>query len=53
MNTESGEGKIELIIGPMFSGKSTRLIEQMRKYVNTAKKTITVKYYSDQRYSEK
>ena len=53
MNTESGEGKIELIIGPMFSGKSTRLIEQMRKYVYKAKKTIMVKYYADQRYSEK
>ena len=52
MNTESGEGKIELIIGPMFSGKSTRLIEQMRKYVYKAKKTIMVKYYADQRYSE-
>ena len=53
MNSESGEGKIELIIGPMFSGKSTRLIEQMRKYVYKAKKTIMVKYYADQRYSEK
>ena len=53
MNTESGEGKIELIIGPMFSGKSTRLIEQMRKYVYKAKKTIMVKFYADQRYSEK
>ena len=53
MNSESGEGKIELILGPMFSGKSTRLIELMRKYVYKAKKTIMVKYYADQRYSEK
>jgi thymidine kinase len=53
MNPESGEGKIELILGPMFSGKSTRLIEQMRKYVYKAKKTIMVKFYADQRYSEK
>lgn len=53
MNPESGEGKIELILGPMFSGKSTRLIEQMRKYVYKAKKTMMVKYYADQRYSEK
>ena len=43
MNSESGEGKIELILGPMFSGKSTRLIELMRKYVYKAKKTIMVK----------
>ena len=53
MNTESGEGKIELILGPMFSGKSTRLIELMRKYVYKAKKTIMVKFYADQRYTEK
>ena len=53
MNAETGEGKIELILGPMFSGKSTRLIELMRKYVYKAKKTIMVKYYADQRYSQK
>ena len=38
MTTETGEGKIELILGPMFSGKSTRLIETIRKYVYKAKK---------------
>ena len=53
MNSETGEGKIELILGLMFSGKSTRLIELMRKYVYKAKKTIMVKYYADQRYSQK
>ena len=53
MNSESGEGKIELILGHMFSGKSTRLIELMRKYVYKAKKTIMVKFYADQRYTEK
>ena len=53
MNSETGEGKIELILGPMFSGKSTRLIELMRKYVYKAKKTIMVKYYAGQRYSQK
>ena len=53
MNSESGEGKIELILGPMFSGKSTRLIELLRKYVYKAKKTIMVKFYADQRYTDK
>ena len=51
MNSETGEGKIELILGPMFSGKSTRLIELMRKYVYKAKKTIMVKFFADQRDS--
>jgi len=53
METESGEGRIELILGPMFSGKSTRLIELIRKYVYKAKKTIMIKFFADKRYSEK
>ena len=53
MNSQSGEGKIELILGPMFSGKSTRLIELIRKSVYKAKKSIMIKFFADQRYSEK
>jgi len=53
MSTDSEEGKIELILGPMFSGKSTRLIEVIRKSVFKAKKTIMVKFISDKRYSDK
>ena len=46
-------GKIELILGPMFSGKSTRLIETIRKCVYKNKKTIMIKFIGDQRYSKK
>ena len=53
MSQETEEGRIELIIGPMFSGKSTRLIELIRKYTYKAKKTILIKFFSDKRYSEK
>jgi len=53
MNISKNEGRIELILGPMFSGKSTRLIERIRKYTYKEKKTIMIKYYADQRYSEK
>lgn len=53
MKAEQEEGKIELILGPMFSGKSTRLIEIIRKSVYQAKKSIMVKFYADKRYSEK
>lgn len=53
MNTSKNEGKIKLILGPMFSGKSTRLIEIVRKYAFKNKKTIMIKYFGDQRYSEK
>ena len=53
MNSEENEGRIEIILGPMFSGKSTRLIEIIRKYTYKAKKTIMIKYQEDKRYSEK
>ena len=46
-------GKIELILGPMFSGKSTRLIEAIRKSVYRNKKSIMIKFIGDQRYSKK
>ena len=47
------EGRIELILGPVFSGKSTRLIELIRKYTYNSKKTIMVKYFQDDNNSEK
>ena len=40
MSQEADEGRIELIVGPMFSGKSTRLIGVIRKFTYKAKKTI-------------
>ena len=53
MNSEGNVGRIELIIGPMFSGKSTRLIEVIRKYTYKAKKTLMIKFHGDKRYSSK
>ena len=53
MNSEQNEGRIELIIGPMFSGKSNRLIEIIRKYIYKEKKTIMIKFQGDNRYSNK
>jgi thymidine kinase len=53
MSDSKNEGKIVLILGPMFSGKSTRLIGLIRKYTYKAKKTIMIKYFADNRYSEK
>ena len=53
MSQEGEEGKIELILGPMFSGKSTRLIGVIRKYTYKAKKTIMVKFFADKRFSDK
>lgn len=53
MSEEEDTGRIELILGPMFSGKSTRLIEKIRKSAYKAKKTIMVSYYADKRYTDK
>ena len=53
MSTKGESGKIELILGPMFSGKSTRLIGLIRKYTYKAKKIIMIKFIADKRYSEK
>ena len=53
MEEKNNCGKIELLLGPMFSGKSTRLIERIRKYVYKNKKTIMIKFIGDQRYTKK
>jgi len=45
METKQEKGKIKFILGPMFSGKSTRLIEIIRKSVYQAKKSIMVKLF--------
>jgi thymidine kinase len=43
-------GKLELIIGPMFSGKSTELIRQIRLLQKIDKKVLVTKPIIDQRY---
>ena len=45
-------GKIKLIIGPMFSGKSTLLTDTVRKFVYEEKKTILVNFAADTRYDK-
>ena len=36
-------GYLKLILGPMFSGKSTKLIELIRKYKVIKYKVLTIK----------
>ena len=52
MSFEQGDGRIELIYGPMFSGKSTELLRRMRRYKMTYHKCIVIKYRKDDRYSD-
>ena len=42
---------INLILGPMFSGKSTELIRRFNRYTIGGKKCLLVKYAEDTRYN--
>lgn len=44
------EGSLHLIIGPMFSGKTTELIRLKQRSKNIGNKTISIKYQFDNRY---
>ena len=43
-------GSLEMIIGPMFAGKSTELLRRMDKHRYSGKKCIHIKYSFDNRY---
>ena len=44
------QGKLNLIIGPMFSGKSTLLLTRYRRYKIAGKNCLLIKYAKDDRY---
>lgn len=43
-------GQIQLIIGPMFSGKTTELMRRMKRYQIANHRCLIVKYAGDSRY---
>ena len=45
-------GHIELIYGPMFSGKSSELLRKIRRYEHAKKKCLVVNYVHDNRYTD-
>ena len=46
-------GSIELILGPMFSGKTTEMVRRLRRQHHANKRVVIIKYDKDQRYDEK
>ena len=44
-------GYLEMVIGPMFSGKTTWLIEKYKAYTYIGKKVLVINYSADIRYS--
>ncbi|XP_006635214.1 thymidine kinase, cytosolic [Lepisosteus oculatus] len=45
-------GQIQVIFGPMFSGKSTELMRRVRRFQIAQYKCLLVKYSKDNRYSD-
>ena len=43
---------IELIFGPMFSGKTTRLISKIERFLIAKKKVVAIKWKGDTRYTD-
>ena len=44
------DGHIQVIFGPMFSGKTTELMRRMRRYTHAKKRCQVIKYSKDIRY---
>jgi len=49
----SNMGQIQVIFGPMFSGKSTELIRRLKRYQIARYECLIIKYSKDTRYDEK
>lgn len=47
---DTHDGEIYLILGPMFSGKTTELLRLMRRYVISDRKCLLLKHSKDDRY---
>lgn len=45
-------GQIQLILGPMFSGKTTELLRRITRYTFAKRSCFLIKYNKDTRYSE-
>lgn len=55
MNTDcrdNEEGYLELILGPMFSGKTTRILEIYNHYSFINKRVMVINYAEDKRYHD-
>ena len=46
------KGQIQVILGPMFSGKSTELMRRIKRYQIADQNCLVIKYAKDTRYSK-
>ena len=50
--TQPFRGSLEMIIGPMFAGKSTELLRRMDRQCFSGKRCLYIKYSEDTRYNK-
>ena len=51
-STSSRGGHIQLVLGPMFSGKSSELMRRCRRHIHGGKRVLLIKFAGDVRYSD-
>lgn len=51
LRASTQRGRIELIMGPMFAGKSTELLRRVNRLEISGKRCLSIKYAADIRYS--
>jgi len=47
----TGLGSIEVIFGPMFSGKTSELLRRIRRHQLASRRVVVIKYIKDTRYN--
>lgn len=52
MDMSQSRGYLELILGPMFSGKTTRLVQHYKKFSYIGRKVAVINYADDTRYHD-
>ncbi|XP_076329274.1 thymidine kinase, cytosolic-like isoform X2 [Tachypleus tridentatus] len=51
LHSSNSRGQIQIIFGPMFSGKTTELIRRLKRYEVANHSCLIIKYANDTRYS--
>jgi len=51
-NTHENKGQIQVIFGPMFSGKTTELLRRIKRYQVAKYRCCVIKYENDKRYDK-
>ena len=48
--SENQDGSLEIVLGCMFAGKTTKLVEEYKKYTYIGRKVLVINYMEDTRY---